>query len=206
MSRGPSRRPATARDHPRSRGVYAGASSWLCPATGSSPLARGLHGLVEGQGVVEGIIPARAGFTSSASILPLLESGSSPLARGLRLAEYEPIHADGIIPARAGFTRGGPLSVTRLRDHPRSRGVYAYARADFYLDAGSSPLARGLPDGNVGTDATAWIIPARAGFTPVLHLCPELRQDHPRSRGVYRGRGAFQEPKQRIIPARAGFT
>ena len=50
-------------DHPRSRGVYV----WPCrgpPAIrGSSPLARGLRGLVRGGGVDDGIIPARAGFT-----------------------------------------------------------------------------------------------------------------------------------------------
>ena len=52
-------------DHPRSRGVYGvpgRQSSWT---VGSSPLARGL---LKGQArkvLLEGIIPARAGFTAS---------------------------------------------------------------------------------------------------------------------------------------------
>ena len=51
-------------DHPRSRGVYWNDSD-LCPlGGGSSPLARGLPiTYAEGFGK-EGIIPARAGFTS----------------------------------------------------------------------------------------------------------------------------------------------
>ena len=53
------------RDHPRSRGVY-----WRVPrsagiGSGSSPLARGLQISDEDLGHEPGIIPARAGFTSS---------------------------------------------------------------------------------------------------------------------------------------------
>ena len=53
-------------DHPRSRGVYAQmACAWPLPG-GSSPLARGLHVPRVERGVRPGIIPARAGFTTSA--------------------------------------------------------------------------------------------------------------------------------------------
>ena len=51
------------RDHPRSRGVYPDARSWVSRGPGSSPLARGLP---SGPRPVDGglrIIPARAGFT-----------------------------------------------------------------------------------------------------------------------------------------------
>ena len=52
-------------DHPRSRGVYE--NLWRTdPSTfGSSPLARGLHLGEERLDVVGGVIPARAGFTST---------------------------------------------------------------------------------------------------------------------------------------------
>ena len=52
-------------DHPRSRGVYRAAMRELEAAGGSSPLARGLRGDGLGGGRPAGIIPARAGFTTS---------------------------------------------------------------------------------------------------------------------------------------------
>ena len=90
-------------DHPRSRGVYLGGLTVEDAGKGSSPLARGLHDpRVPGE-LVEGIIPARAGFTLLESQLdivtrdhprsrgvyrtrgtgPRQRRGSSPLARGL---------------------------------------------------------------------------------------------------------------------------
>ena len=132
------------RDHPRSRGVYPSACRALRPALGSSPLARGLRERQdEGLGV-DGIIPARAGFTRRPrgterrcsdhprsrgvyvrALTRLFRGvGSSPLARGLRAGPAAQGRDGRIIPARAGFTRprgrcSGPGS-----DHPRSRGVY----------------------------------------------------------------------------------
>ena len=50
-------------DHPRSRGVYFAASSYICITVGSSPLARGLLHTPEGEALLAGIIPARAGST-----------------------------------------------------------------------------------------------------------------------------------------------
>ena len=50
-------------DHPRSRGVYYPSVRVSGTISGSSPLARGLHGDDPAVGQVEGIIPARAGFT-----------------------------------------------------------------------------------------------------------------------------------------------
>ena len=94
------------------------------------------------------------------------------------------------------------------------------------LARGSSPLARGLQR----ISATSWpgcrIIPARAGFTPPLHLAANGGEDHPRSRGVYlrywhraflnegssplarglRTAVASAVMARGIIPARAGFT
>ena len=52
-------------DHPRSRGVYCIGSLWIIVWRGSSPLARGLRGGRLGLARNRGIIPARAGFTSS---------------------------------------------------------------------------------------------------------------------------------------------
>ena len=73
----------SARDHPRSRGVYRPLSSWSARYMGSSPLARGLRYGVDGLDLAGGIIPARAGFTLTITWPDGTEEGSSPLARGL---------------------------------------------------------------------------------------------------------------------------
>ena len=217
---------ASARDHPRSRGVYSH-RSWPATRTrGSSPLARGLPAAVTGKTVIHRIIPARAGFTPPASLGLVVRGdhprsrgvythplecdrwcvGSSPLARGLRDAVPAPAAANRIIPARAGFTCSVMEWWWVPLDHPRSRGVYAAV----------------VPVGQ----ATPGIIPARAGFTRRSGSPTSLTGDHPRSRGVYGGRrsAAFEvdgssplarglhewadrgQPVRGIIPARAGFT
>ena len=156
----------------------------------------------------------------------LRTGGSSPLARGLRDAAAGAGGLCGIIPARAGFTHPAARRGRRGRDHPRSRGVYRAALAHTGSHAGSSPLARGLPEGQAFLGKALGIIPARAGFTwpcaPTSGSCP----DHPRSRGVYLRVGSGTGPppgssplarglravhcqrprRRRIIPARAGFT
>ena len=142
----PTTRPASPGrpDHPRSRGVYAVAGVGAGLLGGSSPLARGLHGVTIVWGANRGIIPARAGFTrvrDQRRVLArdhprsrgvywipvrniLLVTGSSPLARGLRLVRCEEGGVKWIIPARAGFTIRGSGVTVSLPDHPRSRGVY----------------------------------------------------------------------------------
>ena len=194
--------------------------------TGSSPLARGLRQL--GGLDVDGsrIIPARAGFTwrtrsartrgpdhprsrgvYKSTVLNIVQQlGSSPLARGLLVEHLSSGPHVGIIPARAGFTSRTRARTTSCSDHPRSRGVYDFRDLVGFREAGSSPLARGLPGGRP--------------------LAAAPRSDHPRSRGVYAllkagaytGNGSsplarglhgsvFPYPwPGRIIPARAGFT
>ena len=173
------------RDHPRSRGVY-------FPRT----FARTCH------------------------------AGSSPLARGLHLRRCGRWDGCRIIPARAGFTSTGAARGEGLRDHPRSRGVYSPTPPTRPTTSGSSPLARGLHPPVCREHGDRRIIPARVGFTLLAHQPSIARPDHPRSRGVYTynlpnyvgelgssplARGLHGPPDQdgrrnRIIPARAGFT
>ena len=152
-----------------------------------------------------GIIPARAGFTSSTKrtgrrtgdhprsrgvYTPLTASnvvcmGSSPLARGLLVCECLADECWGIIPARAGFTSRPPTRRKPHPDHPRSRGVYEQGLpAQLSLD-GSSPLARGLRGNSEPVLRARRIIPARAGFTERSPNSGHQPSDHPRSRGVY---------------------
>ena len=198
-------RPRRPRDHPRSRGVYLRYWHRAFTNEGSSPLARGLrrhHGSHPG---ADGIIPARAGFTSSEpspcsvrpdhprsrgvyrdTVVPApAERGSSPLARGLppRRGVYASFRR--IIPARAGFTTSSSERNHHARDHPRSRGVYSLWIGQVRGFFGSSPLARGLLHGGPVAIGQVRIIPARAGFTHPPRAPPHPHSDHPRSRGVY---------------------
>ena len=155
--------------------------------------------------IVNGIIPARAGFTSrpwwrhrpqsdhprSRGVYFSFDerhhelAGSSPLARGLRRRSGRVIGHTRIIPARAGFTQAIRAGHRTHQDHPRSRGVYKPSEAEPQLVAGSSPLARGLPHSHTGGRIVGRIIPARAGFTSRRDGHLHGAQDHPRSRGVY---------------------
>ena len=174
-----------AADHPRSRGVYWPRTLMRMGSPGSSPLARGLRPAQDHPRRRRGIIPARAGFTASRRprreprtdhprsrgvYPPALSStagmtGSSPLARGLRQGIADLGGGGGIIPARAGFTRPHGRGVVAGGDHPRSRGVYTVMALQRALNAGSSPLARGLPVHARAGLGDQGIIPARAGFT-----------------------------------------
>ena len=192
-------------DHPRSRGVYLSQKRRIRSLEGSSPLARGLHGLCGRAGERHRIIPARAGFTPSSHYhrLPISDHprsrgvyissrgpastqlGSSPLARGLRPSAEPERDPERIIPARAGFTRSVKWGASHSRDHPRSRGVYALEAIGSGGCVGSSPLARGLLPPIPATAGYTGIIPARAGFTSGPPTAPRTPPDHPRSRGVY---------------------
>ena len=192
-------------DHPRSRGVYLYDMRSPQPASGSSPLARGLPGDLRAVRNHKRIIPACAGFTGreppsvrrppdhprSRGVYawkewdPKEHVGSSPLARGLPGGQDLTIGAGRIIPARAGFTQEPGEEFTGGQDHPRSRGVYLVRCLRRLCSLGSSPLARGLPL-TLHQDIRAQrIIPARAGFTAMSWRPSGWGRDHPRSRGVY---------------------
>ena len=228
-SSGP-RRPRSAGDHPRSRGVYLREALAAEISEGSSPLARGLRGLRTRALDVHRIIPARAGFTrvlrrsapwrpdhprsrgvySSPRLTPEVSSGSSPLARGLLAVVDGAQDRRGIIPARAGFTLQVNPFPCLFPDHPRSRGVYAASAVRAARSSGSSPLARGLQPPRRTVVRERRIIPARAGFTH--HRARERNRtaDHPRSRGVYpgiqrcRGHAAGSSPLARGLPPLVG--
>ena len=193
------------RDHPRSRGVYAFDSANCLDCDGSSPLARGLRSHSGMPRNRQGIIPARAGFTElqcsyhpqwadhprsrgvyrSPLVTVSPTAGSSPLARGLLTATSDSVFHTGIIPARAGFTVFDNEFIKDHRDHPRSRGVYAFDSANCLDCDGSSPLARGLRSHSGMPRNRQGIIPARAGFTELQCSYHPQWADHPRSRGVY---------------------
>ena len=205
FTRSSPRMSASARDHPRSRGVYRWVIAGVPQPAGSSPLARGLRAQRGCPRARIRIIPARAGFTRSParstasqqdhprsrgvyredSTCAWLPHGSSPLARGLLFMHMIQITNQRIIPARAGFTPNPSFSYPHAWDHPRSRGVYGAAVHGLGSFRGSSPLARGLRSPWGTRQIVLWIIPARAGFTAGMMIMGAGYADHPRSRGVY---------------------
>jgi len=195
---------------------------------------------------MSGLIPARAGPTRSVSAewteprahprsrgahgdsgpKRLATPGSSPLARGARRNHQRRPHARGLIPARAGRTVAWVQRASPARAHPRSRGADVVCRRSDRGQGGSSPLARGARESIAGADADHWLIPARAGRTPMPNQRRKRPRAHPRSRGAHRtyvsldlvrygssplARGALQALRRPggqdgLIPARAGRT
>ena len=119
-----SARTRTRTDHPRLRGVHAGASAQEQADAGSSPLTRGAPANIPGLEVPHRIIPAYAGCTLTRPArldkyqdhprlrgvhdLPdavfELRRGSSPLTRGARRKSSVTMTRFRIIPAYAGCT------------------------------------------------------------------------------------------------------
>ena len=172
---------AVCRAHPRSRGDHAVptiANPW---PPGSSPLARGPHWGADGQRFDDGLIPARAGTTTTFSMRcaqsgahprsrgdhvvmmakNTVNTGSSPLARGPRLLILVFALIGGLIPARAGTTITLRRQIKTVRAHPRSRGDHRALRKKFGPAVGSSPLAR-------GPHLLTW------GFTPYISKIESL--------------------------------
>ena len=153
--------------------------------SGSSPLSRGIHVLVERLRAVIGIIPALAGNTGPESA-DATEHRDHPRSRGgYILSERDYSREYGIIPALAGNTQCPAHQSQVDQDHPRSRGEYHTSQGELVGFVGSSPLSRGI-HGRGGVDPLpGGIIPALAGNTHGELPRGSQGADHPRSRGEY---------------------
>ena len=152
--------------------------------------------------------------------------GSSPLARGTLGDVRVPHELGRFIPARAGNTAITTVTPAGRAVHPRSRGEHCSSIGTSRYRGGSSPLARGTPDGLDHALAQCRFIPARAGNTrepPARRAVPSV---HPRSRGEHPTSMSARTPftgssplargtrrdrierarYDRFIPARAGNT
>ena len=205
--------------HPRSRGEHFSIRRSSDSDWGSSPLARGAHHRVGGDGARCGLIPARAGSTtwrctpsSSGPAHPRsrgehgrsrksmrASGGSSPLARGAPQDQRHPQAHGRLIPARAGSTQTSWSRPSPSGAHPRSRGEHAALITPLIVAAGSSPLARGALLRGPYQAGGGGLIPARAGSTrgPPGTRCRSWA--HPRSRGEH----CFVAP---IKPGAAGSS
>ena len=194
-----------AKDHPRSRGEYAGLVGDVSCESGSSPLSRGILPNIQSIHHKIGIIPALAGNTFR--LRPLLVctadhprsrgeyggrkdinppgAGSSPLSRGILGSGLKVSETVGIIPALAGNTSRALQEHHCRQDHPRSRGEYARGRKSQLDRQGSSPLSRGIRSHGPRRAPPSRIIPALAGNTRPRTVVKPDTPDHPRSRGEY---------------------
>ena len=150
--------------------------------------------------------PRTRGVYTEPDRVTVPDYGSSPHARGLHRAGPGDRSGLRIIPARAGFTPRRSAPWSRPPDHPRTRGVYRTPVARPIAKSGSSPHARGLPQGRSVPGNRGGIIPARAGFTLTARGWADIGDgSSPHARGL-RDDVPDRLLGLRIIPARAGFT
>ena len=170
--------------------------------------------------------PRSRGEHETASAMESHLGGSSPLTRGaLQLSKL--VHAaERLIPAHAGSTAKASPPVFSISAHPRSRGEHAKKSKSRNLGKGSSPLARGTPQGNFTLAVKERLIPACAGNTAPHSQSAKPRSAHPRSRREHSSKVCCvsaqpgssplargtpdtlheKVPRERLIPARAGNT
>ena len=199
----PPYKPASPKDHPRSRGEDSRVERHGRWTGGSSPFTRGKQERECVQALTHGIIPAHAGKTRPESRRPTGSrdhprsrgenmpsavstgsyTGSSPLTRGK--LDQMPFHAEeiGLIPTHAGKTLMVVIMVSFCGAHPHSRGENRAFDVLSVGRMGSSPLTRGkLIDSGVG-GGRGGLIPAHAGKTRTQFSIRAMQRAHPHSRG-----------------------
>ena len=152
-------------DHPRSCGKdYPG----MLPSSklsGSPPLVRERRRVKICIGRRNGITPARAGKTKTASS-PAVSSWDHPRSCGKDVVFiFFPCWLPGITPARAGKTCWEKGMIGRTGDHPRSCGKDAMLSSNKKPSSGSPPLVRERLFEIRVRNIVPGITPARAGKT-----------------------------------------
>ena len=167
---------------------------------GSFPRVRGKHLLRAAADGVDGLIPARAGKTSSRQAAALKKRahpracgenevaglvhggvpGSSPRVRGKRRSCHQAHRGRGLIPACAGKTSSASLPTCGRRAHPRVCGENAMPCHWVPFAKGSSPRVRGKQASAVLDRTWSRLIPACAGKTARIRRLEAARRAHPR--------------------------
>ena len=157
--------PPSVEAHPRAGGENDPGSTQPERLMGSSPRGRGKQLRRPAQVIHVGLIPARAGKTSTRWCAHRAEGahpraggenstwnrrevtcvGSSPRGRGKRLSGSDDRLDLGLIPARAGKTLSPRPRISAAQAHPRAGGENAKDVAIPALQDGSSPRGRGKP-------------------------------------------------------------
>ena len=173
------------RAHPRSRGEHTYPFCVTFGSPGSSPLARGTRWHLSDQVERDGLIPARAGNTSTTKTRRSI-TRAHPRSRGEHRERICGASVgEWLIPARAGNTSINLLYPLYFRAHPRSRGEHVCRRRLARTCWGSSPLARGTHNRRGRDRHRMGLIPARAGNTHGHQRAGLNARAHPRSRGEH---------------------
>ena len=117
-----------------------------------------------------------------------------PLTRERRRLWFSKARKYGITPAHAGKTRCFFLGDFENQDHPRLRGKDLHCKGRSSFHWGSPPLTRERLYGILHRIAVLGITPAHAGTTIYNLDIPDLKRDHPRSRGNDRVKRIFRQP------------
>ena len=170
---------------------------------GSSPRVRGKQLLDHVVWHSDGLIPARAGKTSSRSsrsatlpahprvcgenrafdVLSIGRMGSSPRMRGKRSSLHSNLVEDGLIPAHAGKTTKAQEIATQWPAHPRACGENSVPVEKSCIRGGSSPRMRGKLVLLESGQGLAGLIPAHAGKTTGALTLETVYRAHPRACG-----------------------
>ena len=191
------------RAHPRACGENPISSTSSISWRGSSPRVRGKLPGFSSFPHARGLIPARAGKTSTPTSKPSAPRahpracgenafflrgmrrlmGSSPRVRGKRRVAYDRARGTGLIPARAGKTTDHMMRGYCASAHPRACGENPAFTAMLAMLAGSSPRVRGKHSRGGGADHFSRLIPARAGKTLCTSAWTVAPSAHPRACG-----------------------
>ena len=195
------RRPPRA--HPRACGENDGLSELPTARTGSSPRVRGKPRRRNREPEHRGLIPARAGKTTSnrtGSASPGAhpracgenlvtvprqsgKTGSSPRVRGKLCLSLWGVGLARLIPARAGKTAARARHQMIRAAHPRACGENTWSPRILSANLGSSPRVRGKPRNSTRPSWTLGLIPARAGKTTANQPVANRGWAHPRACG-----------------------
>ena len=129
--------------HPRACGENEFGFVLADKEAGSSPRVRGKPERNPEMRNVNGLIPARAGKTSTSPTPHRSPSGSSPRVRGKPSWGSTAAPSSRLIPARAGKTGTTPMALAHLRAHPRACGENRSRDPSGHAHRGSSPRVRG---------------------------------------------------------------
>ena len=222
----PIRRCGRNRAHPRAGGENFASASTVLKKPGSSPRGRGKRRRLVVAGDHVGLIPARAGKTSSAPswqasrpahpraggenaarrVLRGTSRGSSPRGRGKRARQAVDPEYPGLIPARAGKTRSRSSPVLSSSAHPRAGGENTSPAGATGISQGSSPRGRGKRRADHGRRDGSRAHPRAGGENgPAGPRSPWAPGSSPRGRGK-RAASRRSHHQYRLIPARAGKT
>ena len=191
---------------------------------GSSPRGRGKPPWVRLIPSRNGLIPARAGKTSTTRVehfqhtahpraggenapstaYPSHSPGSSPRGRGKRSCCCPFPRALRLIPARAGKTLTRLSSTSPRTAHPRAGGENPPSASAKVTTSGSSPRGRGKRFAASVRNRPAGLIPARAGKTVCRRRRRTSRAAHPRAGGENANRAKLMAPSMGSSPRGRG--